>query len=180
MNDTWILNDSEMKINRFISTLGEQPFRESVTIFFVYNIIRDQLKIGVIKYSIELEDYLDADISTATVKGEAILAAINLAQKLNLSLLIAHTHPPIRCFPKSWDVYDDGGFSKKDLIFMKSVNELINHKNNFELPIYYLVVDETQYSALAYYQNKCYYAKMPELEKKGFRQSDWRMDDRYE
>ena len=176
MDNIWVINDPENKLDKYVLALRKSPFQESVSAFFLSTTISKLSKVGVIKYGIELDGFLKSRTqSTVTISNEAILAIVNLSIKLNLSLLIAHTHPPIRLFPKSFGVYDDGGFSKDDLLFNDSVNQLFIRKSKSQIPIYYLVSDENFYCALAYYQNEYFYVSIPELEEKKIKQSDWKV-----
>lgn len=174
MNKTHILEDPQNGLDELLTTLDILPFKESVYAYFVSICDENDSQITTIMHYINLDSHLfKRTMSSATIDSRAIIAALKLAQNINCSILIAHTHPRTSYFPPECEIYDHGGFSKEDWIFMDKLNCAFNRMFSTSTPIYYLVTDGLTYCALEYAQGQYTNISVPKLEKMNILQTRW-------
>ena len=174
MSKTHILEDPQNDLDKLLSTLDILPFKESVYAYFVGICGDYDSRIATVMHHINLDSHLlKKTLNSVTIDSRAIISVLKLAQKINCSILIAHTHPLTSYFPPECEVYDSGGFSKADWMFMDKLNGAFNSIFSVSKPIYYLVTDGLTYCALEYAQGRYSNISVPKLEELNILQTRW-------
>ena len=145
--------DNKNLLDAFFYETRRIPFKESLFVYFVKCSKNNEN--WYIKEYARIDKWVKAsDNISLKIPMHIILASCKYAQKHNLALMFAHTHPPADMFPPECKVYKEAAFSDTDLKFNGKINELLLNKFNYRLPIYYLVADKYSYCAILFWQKK--------------------------
>lgn len=175
----WKIKDGKKNLYKITENLNVIPFRESVYIGF----IKEEKK----NSEQEIKELLDLRFGLTyynntflRISEKVMLAVVKLAVKLEMSLLIIHTHPPKDYYTEECGAIEEVGFSEEDEKFNIEVSGILERQKGYSDPVYFLVLNNEFYNCIAYYHKKRYEVEIPTLSNYGLKRSNWRKENETE